>query len=128
MKNFIEGNFIAGADIAEGDILYFDASTATVKPISAATQHCIGVAGQAVDAGCAVNIHSFISGTAFYVAVSETVTAGAALGIGASGGVIVDDGTASEKPLPLIAMEAKTISSGTDLVQCLCADVRAANA
>lgn len=127
-KNCFEINFPAGESISEGQVVYFDASTQTVKKVSAATQHPIGVAAQTVDAGYGCAIHSFETGHGFHVAVSETVTAGAKLGISATGAVVLDDGTADERGLPLIAVEAKTVSSGTELVHCICADVRAVNA
>lgn len=116
MKNYVEHNFVAGGDIKEGQALSYDATTHGLVP-AVKDDLIVGVAGQTVDAGMAVNIHTLEPGKVINVLVSATVTEGAKLGVNADGGIVTfNDSTTGV--LPLQTVEAKTIST-SDFVRCV---------
>lgn len=116
MKSFVEFNMVAGGDVKEGQVLTYDSTTHGLVP-AVKDDPIVGVAAQTVDAGQAVALHTFETGKIIHVLVHATVAEGAQLGVDADGNVITLTGSISG--VPLMTVEAKTISSADELVRCV---------
>ncbi len=117
MKNLIEHNFIAGEDLAEGQVVCYHDGALFAPTNNAAEGLLVGVVAQAVSAGEDVCFHSLTAGKAIYVLVTGAAEADAVLGIDGDGNVSADANT----NLHFVAMEAKT-DTGAGLCQCVVVD------